>query len=436
MIRHDLYLALIRQILCVITVVVLCLSMASCAGSKIKPADGSHEGSDYEKEETPIDVPPADDPVVEPDDQKDEAPIDIPPVEDTEKESGDKNDETPEKEYSINVSQLDVSLSDFYGSAYYAKGKYLLHDLSMFAVYDPAKETETEIHFKTPIIYAFDGENIYYFKDYEDGPPPEGENYDLHRFHLKNSSDKVIYTVPEGYENLWGMRCVGRFLAWNESKQYDTDAIVKDSRRNLESWRVRTKVMDLDTGRIVFEQETYIWTPYKDPRLTEDGLLTYMTREDGEYTYHIVDITTSEELWKKEHMEYPLNIGETNGKYVAYSYGLSGDVKPFYVETIEGGEVVYAASSLFSARFIDNCLITGLSDGGFRITDLDTGKKVANTADFEELYGADYMYSGWIEKAEDNQFIIIRENMGHVAKDDPLKGRWVQEIFVVTLDEA
>ena len=70
MIRQDLYLALIRQILCVITVVVLCLSIASCAGSKIKPADGSHEGSDYENEETPIDGPPADDSVVEPDDQR------------------------------------------------------------------------------------------------------------------------------------------------------------------------------------------------------------------------------------------------------------------------------------------------------------------------------------------------------------------------------
>ena len=427
MIKQDLYLALIRQILCVITVVVLCLSMASCAGSKIKPADGSHEGSDYEKEETPIDVPPADDPVVEPDDQKEEAPIDIPPVDDTDKESGDKNDETPEKKYSISVSQLDVSLSDFYGSAYYAKGKYLLHDLSMFAVYDPAKETETEIHFKTPIIYAFDGENIYYFKDYEDGPPAEGENYDLHRFHLKNSSDKVIYTVPEGYENLWGMRCVGRFLAWNESSLNDTDAIVTNDVGGLESWRVRTKVMDLNTGRIVFEQETYIWTPYKDPRLTEDGLLTYMTREDSEYTYHVVNIMTSEELWKKEHMAYPLNIGETNGKYVAYSYncGDGGIERPFCVEAMKTGEIVYSSGNLFSARFIGNCLVTGLSNGGFTIRDLDTGKKVANTADFKELYGANYLYSGWIEKAEDNQFIIIREDMDRVAKDETLKGRGV-----------
>lgn len=93
-------------------------------------------------------------------------------------------------------------------------------------------------------------------------------------------------------------------------------------------------VMDTDTKEIVFDEDAYVWTPYKGSRVTEDGLLVYMTKEFEEYTYHVMDITKSKEIWKKEHMDYPLNIGETNGRFVEYNYncGLGGVDRPFYVD--------------------------------------------------------------------------------------------------------
>ena len=407
-------------LLALITVIAVCLSMASCACSEKKPADSSHEGTGNGKEETPIDVPPANDSGEGSDDQNEETHIDAPPTDDPDEGLDERGEEIPEKEYSIKLSQLDVSLSDFYGSVLYAKGKYLLHDLSMYAVYDQAKGTETELPIKMPDYYSFDGENVYY-SYYVDSSLAAVDSYDLHRFNIKDFSDKVIYTVPEGFENLLGVKCAGRYLAWTE--------------KFPSSKRVLIRVMNLDTSEIIYDTEAYT-TLYVDPGLSEEGLLFFMTRDGDEYTYHVVDITTTQEIWKKEHMQYPLSGGQSNGKYVAYSYNKDsdGNERAFYVESVESGEAVYSAGNVRSALFINDCLVTGLP-GGFRITDLNTGKKIANTADFEELYGANYLYDGWIEKAEDNQFIIIRENMERVAKDDPLKGRWAQEIFVVTLDE-
>ena len=404
----------IQRLLCVIIIFAVCLVMVSCASPETSPVDELDDRNSNEKEETPIDVPSTDDP--------NEGP-------------GEKQEENPTKEYSTTITQLNVSSSDCYSIARYGKGKYLLDDALKMIVYDPVKGTEKEVHFETPIVYAFDGDNIYYFRDYN-RPLAEGESYYLHRFNIENSSDEVIYTVPDGYENLYKMRCVGRFLAWNEARLYDSDAIIMNVGGGLESLRIYTKIMDLDTGRIICDLENYTWTPYKDPGLTEDGLLTYLTRDNDEYTYHVVDITTSKELWKKEHMEYPLAVGETNGKYVAYSYNRVTSVayeKPLYVESIESGETVYSSANIYSARFINNCLVTGFL-GGFRITDLDTGKKVANNADFIELYDRKYIIAGWIEKAEDNQFIVYREDRERAPKDNP-SARFAEDVFVVTLDE-
>lgn len=134
-------------------------------------------------------------------------------------------------------------------------------------------------------------------------------------------------------------------------------------------------------------------------------------------------------------MDYPLNIGETNGRFVAYSYncGLGGVDRPFYVETMQDSTIVYAAGNLLSARFIDDNLITGFGSGGFKITDLITGKKIANTRDFEEFAPAKYRYIGWIEKAEKNQFIVFREDTEQASKDDPWHFRFARDVFVVTI---
>ena len=350
-------------------------------------------------------------------------------------ENQDPEQDITPKQYSFSVSRVDTSL-DRFGNMFYAKGKCLFTDnriMCRLTEYDPQTDVDTQYNFYTAIV-EYDGDNIYYFQEPPAGIPFIEAAFELHRFNIEKSIDEIIYKVPENYMNLFALKRSGRFLSWCEERLEDEDGVILNSEGGLEAMRARLKVMDLHTGSIICDIESYIFSPYKNSDLSEDGILIYMTRDNGEYSYHAINIETSEELWHKEHMENPLIFGSISDKYIAYCYstGTGGIEWLFKVETLQNEEVVYSASGIRSALFFGDCLVTGFR-GGFQLIDLATGKRTMTCRDPEELAPSNYVYTGWLYKIDDSNFYFVREDPQRESTQDQYGGK-ARDAFIATID--
>ena len=342
--------------------------------------------------------------------------------------------ETVSRQYSFSVSRINISL-DRFGNVFYAKGKWLFTDnriMGRLTEYDPETATETQYNFYTANA-EYDGDNIYYFQEPPAGIPIIEAAFELHRFNIKDSIDEIIYKVPENYMNLYQLKRSGRYLSWCDQRLDDEEGIIMYKNGGLEAMRARLKVMDLYTGTIIFDEESYVYSPYKRTDLSEDGIVFYMTRDNDSYSYHAVNIETSEEIWHKDNMASPLVFGTISDKYVAYCY-TTGDVGIdwlFKVESRKDGKEVYSAGGIRSAVISDDCLVTGFS-GGFQLIDLTTGKRTMTCRDVEELAPARYIYTGWIYQIDDSHFYFVREDPQRESIQDEYGGK-ARDAFIATL---